>query len=212
MTDQPDQFALIDRLAVGELDEAARRELFAWLDGEPLRWRRCAFALIESRELEHAFDDWQAEVPRPAVKLTRQPDAQRPNHSALFVLAASILIAFSLGIFARGHWAVPAPMIVELPKPAGREAPLEAASKESSTGIVKQPVKAPEKDVTTVAAAAPNAAQSDLIPPYVRSQLERRGYQLTSHPARLPVVFPDGRRVMLPVDQLHLNYVGQRTY
>ena len=50
MNDDSTQFALIDRLATGELDGAVRRDLFAWLDHEPSRWRRCALALLEARD------------------------------------------------------------------------------------------------------------------------------------------------------------------
>ncbi|HVA47830.1 MAG TPA: hypothetical protein VNH11_15790 [Pirellulales bacterium] len=210
MNEHSDQFALIDRLATGDLDGPARRELFTWLDCEPSRWRRCALALLEAGELERALDDWQAEVPRPTAACA--PAVERSRRPAMFALAASVLIAFSLGAFARDFWTVPVPMMVELPKPAGGETSAAAANKKSSPEVVKRADKASDKTVTAVAAAPPGAAQADLIPPYIRSQWERRGYQLTSRPARLPVVLPNGRRVMVPVDELQVNYVGQRTY
>jgi hypothetical protein len=212
MNERSDQSVLIDRLAAGELSGGARRDLFVWLDGEPSRWRRCAMALLEARELEHAFSAWQAEVPKPTVKLSRTPEAPHFQRGALFALAASIMIAFSLGIFARGFWIAPAPMFAESPASSGRDVSSVATDRQPSSDLVKRPEIVPDKGVTAVAAAPPMAAQSDLIPPYVRSQLERRGYQVKSRHALLPVVLPDGRRVTLPIDELQLNYVGHRAY
>ncbi|HEV3339100.1 MAG TPA: hypothetical protein VG125_02050 [Pirellulales bacterium] len=206
---------MIDRLAAGELDDAMRRDLFVWLDREPSRWRRCALALLEARELEDAFGfgAGQAETANATASLTRAPTVRPSRPGAIFVLAASLVIAFFLGILARGSWGVPAPMIVEAQKSVAPETPLNAEDRELSHGLAKQqPAAQSGKSLTAVAAAPPGATESHLIPPYVRSQLERRGYQLTSHPAQLPVILPDGRRVMVPVDQFQINYVGQRTY
>jgi anti-sigma factor RsiW len=219
MNEATNHAVLIDRLAAGELDEAMRRDLFVWLDGEPSRWRRCALALLEARELEEAFGfgAGQAVTAKPTASLTRAPTARPSRPGAIFVLAASLMIAFFLGILARGFWVVPAPMIVEAQKSVAPEMPLNAKDRELSHGLAKQQIKQQlaaqsGNSLTAVAAAPPGATESHLIPPYVRSQLERRGYQLTSHPAQLPVILPDGRRVMVPVDQFQLNYVGQRTY
>src|SRR5436309_2581424 len=48
-----DQF--IDRLVAGDLDEDRRRDLLAWLDDEPVRWRGCALAFLEVQMWEQAF-------------------------------------------------------------------------------------------------------------------------------------------------------------
>src|SRR5438093_6448897 len=74
----------IDRLAAGDLDAPARRELFAWLDAEPLRWRRCALALLEARDLEQALDDWIDES-RSEAKLSSRR-LQRSQAEGLGIL------------------------------------------------------------------------------------------------------------------------------
>ena len=51
----------------------------------------------------------------------------------------------------------------------------------------------------------------DLVP-RLALQLERRGYRVDSRHRVIPVSLPDGRRAMLPVDQLQVSYVGQRAY
>ena len=211
MNEQTNHADLIDRLAAGELDDAVRHDLFAWLDREPSRWRRCALALLEARELEQALGAWQTETPRPTVRLPREPAVPMARRSTFFALAAAVLMAFSLGILARGFFAAPAPRVVETPNLAGHKAVSGTAQKEPTDAVVKEkPQPESEQRHTAVAAAPANAGQTDVVPPYVRSQLERRGYHRTSHPAQLPVVFPDGRRGTVPADRFH--YVGQRTY
>ena len=221
MDDSYDRFAWIDRLATGELDDGARRELFSWLDGEPQRWRRCALALLETREIEQALGAWQSETRRSAVKLLTPP-AGRSRRGAAFALAASVLVAFGLGLFARGYWASDAQLVADLPAAdhdaGGDPAPpgtdvstsTNAPSTRNPLKVVKQ--SAPPPRQTAAAAEAPTDQRRDSIPSYIRGQWERRGYQLTSRPAQLPVVLPDGRRLMASVDEWQLNYVGQRTY
>jgi hypothetical protein len=206
MNDQPDELVLIDRLAAGELDEPSRRQLLAWLDRDPVHWRRCALALLEAREIEQAFAAWHGEPGKSAVKPPRPSETRRPRSRAILVLAASILVAFCLGLFARGLAIAPVSSVVGVPHPSSHQTPADVTENSTPPDPIQPPDTLPDQMV----AAAPVPAGS--IPPYVRSQWERHGYELISHPARLPVVLPDGRRVTVPVDQLQLNYVGRRTY
>lgn len=227
MDDFSDQSALIDRLATGDLDDVARRDLFAWLDGEPRRWRRCALALLETREIEHALGTWQSEASRPAPLFFRPP-APRSSRGAVFALAASVLVAFGLGIFARGFWIGDGRLVADAPAPrhdAGHDlaqtgsgtiasSDTPSSDKPSSdtppNNLVKPSTSSPRQ--TAVVTEPPAAQPHDPIPSYIRGQWERRGFQITSRPAQLPVVLPDGRRTMAAVDELKFNYVGQRTY
>jgi hypothetical protein len=211
MNNHLNQHVLIDRLAAGELDEADRGQLFSWLDGEPTHWRRCALALLEARELEQAFGAWRTEAPANHT-MTRAPATPRRQHGAIFALAASIVIAFTLGLFARGFWIASEPLIAKSRPTANTSSPVKPTQEAHAREIAEPSDGESERNVTAVAKASPSAPPSDTFPSYLRSQLERRGYQITSRQARLPVVLPDGRRMMLPVDQLQLNYVGQRTY
>ena len=213
MNNEPRGFALIDRLATGDLDDDARRELFAWLDREPSGWRRCALALLESRELEQAFAQWRARDCQPVISIPARPTAGRHRRGEILALAASVMIAFSLGVFARGFWAVPARTIVAAPDKVNPKRPAPAHQdhpdvdrEPSSPDVVQQPNEAAEKTVATV---SPN---NDPIPSYVRSQWERRGYHVKSQTVKLPVILPDGNRLMLPANEVQFNYVGQRTY
>lgn len=61
--------AQVDRLASGDLPADERAELFRWLEAEPSRWRRCALALLEARELEQAMGQWLATDDSPCDSL-----------------------------------------------------------------------------------------------------------------------------------------------
>lgn len=211
MNDASHLCSLIDRLAVGELDESARTDLFAWLNREPAHWRRCALALLEAREIEQALGAWRAEAPRQTLTVPRVSVPQHSRWPAVIALAASIMLAFSLGIFVRGFWAAPTPLIVKVQKPSGGESPSPAMNEKPRSTAMGDDAE-PAESVTAVAAASAIVDESGFIPPYVRGKLARRGYQLTSRHGQVPVVLPDGRRVMVPVDQLQVSYVGQRTY
>lgn len=219
--------AQIDRLAAGELDHASRRNLFDWLDREPLHWRRCALALLEARELDQALADWQAEIPRTALTIPslRRVGAAHPatdceiarhkqprRWGSALALAASLLLAFGLGVGARGFWSEQSPIIGQNP-PWSSKGDVASASNGEKQVAPNEP--APADQPAPKAAVTPTTASkvgaTDLISPYVRSLLERRGYEVESRHAVLPAILPDGRRVMLPVDQFQLRYVGHRT-
>lgn len=209
MNDHPRELTWIDRLASGDLEGADRQQLFAWLDHEPSRWRRCALALLEARELAETLGDWHAEV--PAVSTVGLLPPRRPIRvGAVLALAASVMIAFSLGLLVRGFSNAPSPVVAESARPMSPESARQTAGEKLPSRTADQ-AAAPAAPVKTVASTA-NVPTSKVIPPYVRSQLERQGYQLRSHPVRLPVVLPDGRRTTVAADELQVSYVGQRTY
>lgn len=248
-----DPALLIDRLAADELDDDARQALFAWLDGEPARWRRCAMALLEAREFERGLDDWLGETASPPGTLKRpapqQPAPQRalreaaqspasvePCHSepsrrrfrlagrgAMLAVAASIVLAFALGAAADRQWIVSrqpaAPQTVADASPrsdssASGETPRPG---ENASGLLVAqagPAKGGESDGGEPTQQAVPARSSDgegeLIPAYVKSQLERRGYRVDTRRQFVSIVLPDGRRALAPVEQWKFKYVGNR--
>lgn len=238
---------LIDRLAADELDDGSRGELFAWLDREPTRWRRCALALLEVRELEGALDDWLGESDSNLTpQATRQRPVAPPDESrsgdgrspakgerrsgryAMLAIAASVALAFGLGMAADRRfvgWRG-----VEAPQPVAQAARSAAggvrneASHDRETGS-DEPRQRETSDggeesgggelaqqSEPVASRPSSAAEKQLIPPYVKSQLERRGYRVDSRRQFLSVTLPDGRRVSAPVGLLKFSYVGNRAY
>jgi hypothetical protein len=199
-----DPLASIDRLATGDLSEPARHELFAWLDADPIRWRRCALVLLETRELEQTFGEWRTGDPPAAPAAHRPSAAPGLRWHMLTVLAASLLIAFSLGIWARGLWNVPQVLIASSPE----------AAKPASVPDTNREQRGTAEQTTEPSDTSPGdiSGEPEFIPQYVRNQWERRGYHVTSQHVKLPVVLPDGRRLLVPANELQLNYVNQRTY
>jgi hypothetical protein len=253
--DDRDALASLDRLAAGELDDGPRRALFAWLDREPSRWRRCALVLLETREWESALEDWTAEVgakapranrPRPRTDsdgraLTRRPTVPFTARFApmkALAAAAAIAAAFGLGMAADRQWLgeresageVASAIKIQGANIQGAVKRQEAApsapragghsarpSKAQSTGdaAVALASRQPANAASRVGALADESSSSDgsrLVPDYVKSQLERRGYRVDSRRQFVSVSLPSGRRVTLPVERWNLSYVGNRVY
>ena len=54
--------------------------------------------------------------------------------------------------------------------------------------------------------------QPPAMPEYVQRQLERRGYQVAQRRRLLPFELEDGRRLVIPVDEVEVRYVGHRAF
>src|SRR5437868_13441890 len=99
----------LDRLACGELDAASRKQFLAWLEVEPLRWRACALALLESQTWSESLDAWQSNSPhepnqKVGVISARVPSSTRSSWIHWGILAASVLLAFALGAVSRSRF------------------------------------------------------------------------------------------------------------
>src|SRR6185295_877610 len=93
----------LDRLACGELDETTRKNLFAWLDADPLRWRSCALALLEAQSWNESLEGItlanDGETCGRELRRGQEPRAEQMafRWAAVASLAAVLLIAFALG-------------------------------------------------------------------------------------------------------------------
>lgn len=238
-----DLSSLVDRLAADELDDDSRGALFAWLDREPTRWRRCALALLEAREWEGALDDWLGESASHAARPTgplgeRQCDRgprvshreQKPGRYAIWAIAASVALAFGLGMAADRRFVAwregEAPRAVahvprapasgdahnQLPHADAADAAQIRQRQTAGGGEKSGDAGALVQQGEPVASPHSQATDKQLIPAYVKSQLERRGYRVDSRRQFLSVTLPDGRRVSAPVGMLKFSYVGNRAY
>ncbi len=214
--------AWLGRLAADELSTPERRELFAWLDREPARWRLCAFNLLEARELEGAFEDWAAESPpanMPSIRRhTAFSQALTGRWSRWLASIACLAVAFVAGA-AVDSVRQPARATVagagDRSTRAENGLPDERSSQpQTAEAEDEKPDRepAPSSGAPLIADARAAGQFSGPFPPYVRSQLERRGYRVESEPGVTSIKLPDGRNVDLPVDQLRFRYVGRRSY
>lgn len=214
--------AWLERLTADELSAPERRELFAWLDREPARWRLCALNLLEARELEGALGDWVTEAPadgrHPQCRKTMFPRALRARWRRWLASIACLAMVFAAGA-AVEHLRQPArPTLAGAGnRSIGSEnSPLDDRSSPPQTAESEEPEPdrepAPSSDAPLIADALAPGRLNDAIPPYVRSQLERRGYRVESEHGITSVKLPDGRNVDVPIDQLRFRYVGRRSY
>jgi hypothetical protein len=98
---------LIDRLACGELDEATRTRVLAWLEANPWRWRACGLAFLEAQTWSQALGQWprahdhhrNIAQPAPVPASKEVPGRRRAARCAWGV--AALLVAFGLGLASR---------------------------------------------------------------------------------------------------------------
>lgn len=208
----------LDRLAAGDLALAARRELFDWLDADPNRWRRCALVLLEARELAQVFGEWKSETPQREFNtaLVVATPKRRKTHWPL--LAAGILTAFGLGL-GINHIRVPFEQrLAQDPNEHdGRKTEHADHTSDDSAppNVVDRSELQPadqQRQQPIIGAENSQLANNDVIPEYVRSQLERRGYRVNSQPSVVSVAFPNGENVEVPVNRVQFSYVGQQSY
>jgi hypothetical protein len=137
----------------------------------------------------------------------------------MLAAAASIAIAFGLGMAADRTWTAPRRPVAEVASAAGGAANVDTRP---ASGRAQQETERPNRasgaGVARDAGAerappgdSPND-RSESIPAYVRSQLERRGYQVDSRRQFVSVSLPGGRKATLPVERWNLSYVGNRVY
>jgi len=130
-TSEDAMLADLERLAAGELPEAARGPLLQWLEASPLRWRLFGLAALEAQTWSQALNDFgraprlcqpceveNARVPRlcqpcevdaasiparPSV-VSRGAKGSRVRRTAYaLALAACVALSFTLGFALRGQ-------------------------------------------------------------------------------------------------------------
>jgi hypothetical protein len=204
----------LDRLACGELDEQTRKSLFTWLDAEPLRWRGCALALLEMQTWNESLENIDknpACVPEPAFRAIheRNRESKILRWRPLSSLAAALLVAFTLGTLSGGWWKSNGEVVAnKRPQESEPAGPLMAtvSLRPELGSAMPATLQIPVMSVKDSGAHSPSRSISE----YDRQKWERRGYQLTKERRFLPAQLPDGKKVVVPVEQVKANYVGSK--
>lgn len=226
---------LLDRLVDGELAEAERRKLLLSLDHQPSGWRQCALAFLESQSWRSLMG--AALQPEPAEEIKSPPVKAEPaaivaGHEPVIAatagarraggrkwlwvaeLAASFLVAFSLGLWIRGGvWTSttsPTPNFAAIPEihngPArNAEAQTVRLIAQGATGNVQQ-IQIPILDPSRLQSwqSQPEA----VVPDAVRRAVEHSGYQIRQERKYFPMQLPNGSRILVPVDQIEVVPAG----
>jgi hypothetical protein len=216
----------IDRIVDGGLSPARLREAAARLDAVPDGWKQCALAFLEAQ----SWADALREPSRPRVAPPAPPaPAPRSRRVRPSLAAAAALGAFAMGGLtgARperpGERPQPPPIvqartldeptvaridepdpIPEEPPPAIREvARLRIATGPHGESTAEVPILAgPGLDSDWLMNQPMPVSEDE------RAELERQGFALDQERELVAMPLGDGRRVVVPVDQVQLRYVG----
>jgi hypothetical protein len=214
----------IDRLVGGELADADRRELLIQLDNDPDGWRRCALAFLEDQAWRSAVagdgvpSSRTGPIPANHPPVPRRRISLRRLSMAATVLAATFAAGLVLGGASRGGGSAevaPAGVIAKHPSILPRSA--EPIREVGWINLVDQSSgESPPRRVPILSGPGLDdhwlTQQPSSVPEYVRAQWERQGYQIEEHRRLVSVLLEDGRRVSIPVDEVALEYVGQKTF
>jgi hypothetical protein len=227
MHDEPhaNDDVLFDRLVDGELSADERRRLLASLDDRPGGWRQCATAFLEAQTWKQQFGQIVRKSQATGKLARASADGSTgPRHSiGLWTLAASLFIAFTLGLALRDN-------VFPLRSPGPNQAAQIAAADarpgnptrpngqagdvvtfwvRDDTGRA-QPLRVPLVDARTLDSQLGMEFQSGL-PADVRDRLRRDGYDVQSKRRYAPL-WMDGRPMVVPVEDTRVVPVSQTVY
>jgi len=211
--------AEVDRLVDGCLGETERRELILRLDDEPDGWRRCALAFLEDQAWRSALA-LPVATPKVVEVPADAPRRARPAWLRLSVAASMLAATFAVGFATGGAMrGTRQPLVarsdrpkVQPPAPEASDAPVrevgwidvvDGSNGESPPGRVPI-LSGPGLDERWLRDQPPS------VPDYVRAQWERQGYQVEERRRLVSLDLDDGRRVAIPVDEVNLEFVGQK--
>jgi hypothetical protein len=204
-----DKQRLFDLLVDGELAENERGELLAWCEREPDGWRRCALAFLEAQSWSKVLGGLTETTQRPAIgQQSPTTTVARPDRfwherqwGTMLAMAASVVLAFTLGVWVRN--AGTGGQIVPLGQPVtsivGNGA--SGADQGHLPGVAGDQL---DGDWLRMQPAA--------VPEDVRRAFERLGHQVEQQRRLVPYRLDDGRRIVVPVDQVEVRPVENRSY
>lgn len=235
----------LDLLVDGELSEEARRQLLTGLDQTSDGWRRCALAFLEAQDLRVQMkaivkqNDLRKYEAQPAHATGQSAHATgvdvvevRPRGLGpawrvwrpRFALAASFLIAFSLGMLLRSAWLSDSGAAASFAVNGGTNdsqlvssAPPDALAGTSKEGesplhrLKLRTVGTPEPTEFDWPMYEPAAAPDSVVdgetavPVELLNELRRQGHDVSQFRNWVPVQLKDGRQGLVPVDQVDVR-------
>jgi hypothetical protein len=221
----------LDRLVDGELNDTDRRETLLRLEREPEGWRLCALAFLEAQ-------CWKQElgsITRMAPRAEREPDKTvvvrpasgfqpavwRRQLATVLTMGACFLIALALGMGLRGNMSRgghgPNSEVTTTTNvfPLNRSATQSSGDQWELVPIVADSPNGRRETVNIPAVHRDSldermlAEIPDVIPPEIRRSLEQAGHQIEEHRQVVPVQMNDGRRLMVPVNNVQIHFVGR---
>lgn len=222
-----DEERLLDLLVDGELDDARRRELLLKLENTPGGWRNCALAFLEAQSWRQELGAVVGEKPATAPRTTAVRSTGRWSRTLIgtAALAASLALAFALGSWYRGGQGVndprspgedlvqdggKSPASVAADDPALRQL-LDADGymtlalggvADGESEHVRVPVAKEGFDPT-------KWEQPVELPRDLLAELQSNGQTVRQQRRYFPVPLPDGRSIIVPMDELQIVPVNR---
>jgi hypothetical protein len=221
-----DEIRVLDRLVDDEFAPDERRELLAALDDEPGAWRRCALAFLEAQA-------WRRQLARPAAEPAHAASglailpAHRKNRRALWgaclAVAACLLVSFELGTRFPTVGLLPdapQPMIAQqqiTPSERGPQTDLAQSDQDSEDDEPWETLTLtnnadPQNDIQLRVVEADDDDQKWLtnaqsaVPVELLQQFEQAGLEVKHQQRLLPIELSDGRRLIVPIEQVDVHY------
>lgn len=230
----PEDQMLLDRLVDGEVTETERRDLLLRLERSPEGWRRCALAFLEAQAWR---GEARAMATEPAYAATA-PKLQPAAHAraAWGGLGIWLPIATAAGfLLALGYvnWFSSTPgvdpsdpqnlrMLAEQRARDAQAAPFgngQSTAGGDNLRLVVAPGPDGERKVVDVPLVEAGRMQETLfgpmaqqLPPEVVRMLEQQGNQVVRERRLVPIDLQDGRRVVVPMDQVEIRPVGTQAF
>ncbi len=224
---------LFDRLVDGELDAGERRSLLATLDETPMGWRRCALAFLEAQAWRSDLSGAAArpaEAERAADRAAIGRSSSRSRLRRATAIVAAVLLSFAAGWLLRteprrsGQQAGPPSFpVTAVRESAGDTAEASGTEREGAGPAVPAAVRVAgvykfeiddhgqPRTVAVPVLEGPGIDTRWLLaqPPAIRASvvqaLERRGHKVEAHRQLLSVNLKDGRKLILPVDEVDVR-------
>jgi hypothetical protein len=231
---------LLDKLVDGELDADARRELLSALDETSGGWRRCALAFLEAQAWRSELrvvvgKSGSPESQNAKVACIRRSPFWQIRRAA--VLAAALTMAFVTGwlLGPRGHGRRDdnVPVVAAGIRPSDESDGVPPDDERPGPEVLGTLAPAPVRLAGVLALQVDDQGKPREIripvlegpgvdtrwllqqPPAIRASvvqaLERRGHKVEAHRQLLTVDLKDGRKLVLPVDEVDVRF-AHRVY
>lgn len=229
----PEDQLLLDRLVDGEVTETERRDLLLRLERSPEGWRRCALAFLEAQAWRGEARAMATEPAYATAVPKLQPAAQA--RAAWGGLGIWLPIATAAGfLLALGYvnWFSSAPGVdpndpqnlrilagQRIPDAHGASPGDSRRAADDNLRLVVAPGPDGARQVVDVPLVEAGRMQEALfgpmaqqLPPEVVRMLEQQGNQVVRERRLVPIDLEDGRRVVVPMDQVEIRPVGMQAF
>jgi hypothetical protein len=230
-----------DLLVDGELPEAERRNLLSTLDDLPGGWRRCALAFLEAQSWKDEMGGMRRETVSapPSARSAGRSGFPRGTWGTLLAMATCFLVALALGLALDAVWqsdeglpSAPIQVAVDERAPetepvveplldADPALPAPAAPPDDQWQFVTVPVGPSRDGARSIRVPARQRDRIDsgwpgqfapMVPDDVLQAFQRSGHQMRRNRRLMPFDLDDGRRVIVPFEEVEFHYVGNSAY